>query len=75
MLGLYSNECSKHSGLKITPVRDLYSSAFVVYTYSDYSLAIYRHISVPEFGHVLFLVGVQSGTDLFKDPPEIRTLL
>ena len=42
MLGVYSNECSKHSGLKITPLSGLYSSAFVVYmyTYSDDLLAI-----------------------------------
>ena len=34
-LDVYSNECSKHSGVKITPLSGLYSSAFVVYTYSD----------------------------------------
>ena len=43
MLGVYSNEFSKHSGLNITPLSGLYSSAFVVYTYSDDSLAIYTH--------------------------------
>ena len=45
----------KHSGLKITPLSGLYSSVFVVYTYSDDLLA-FRHISVAEFGHVLFQV-------------------
>ena len=40
MLGVYSNKCSKHSGLKITTLSGLYSSVFVVYTYSDDSLAI-----------------------------------
>ena len=57
MLGVYSNECSKHSGLKITPISGLYSTAFVVYTYSDDSLA-FRPICVAEFGHVLFVLGV-----------------
>ena len=35
MLCVYSNECSKHSGFKITHLSGLYSSEFVVYTYSD----------------------------------------
>ena len=39
MIGVYSNECSKHSGFKITLLSGFYSSAFVVYTYSDDSLA------------------------------------
>ena len=37
MLGVYSTKCSKH---KITALSGLYSSVFVVYTYSDDSLAI-----------------------------------
>ena len=57
MLGVYSNKCSKHSGLKITALSGLYSSVFVVYTYSDDSLA-FRPISIAEFGHVLLIVGI-----------------